>query len=124
MPTVKMIRNSRRGSRTVWWVAWANDLASVTDAQQIIVQKQKLDAFSNPTLRPLLGVLKADRYVLYGVVTELCVSWAAYGLLESGARVELVTDAIKSLSQSEERNFLDRFRAGGGQLTTSGAVRA
>lgn len=90
----------------------------IGDAQQIIVEKQKLDAFSNPNLRSLLDSAKADRYVLYGVVTELCVRCAAFGLLETGAHVELVTDAIKSLNESEEREFVGRFQERGGQLTT------
>lgn len=92
------------------------------DAPQIIVEKQKLDAFSNPNLRPLLNSIEADRYVLYGVVTELCVRWAAFGLLETGARVELVSDAVKSLNASEERDFIDRFQALGGRLTTVSEV--
>lgn len=91
-------------------------------APQIIVEKRKLDAFSNPNLRPLLKTMGADRYVLYGVVTELCVRCAALGLLETGAHVELVTDAIKSLSASDERTFIEQFQADGGVLTASAAV--
>ncbi len=96
--------------------------ADVYRAPQIIVEKRQLDAFSNLRLQPLLTALAADRYVLYGVVTELCVSCAAAGLLKTGARVELVTDAIKSLSAADERTFLDRFLSGGGALTTTAAV--
>lgn len=88
------------------------------DAQQIIVEKQKLDCFTNPNLCPLLEFLKADRYVVYGVVTELCVRCASLGLLETGARVELVTDGIKSLSLTEEQKFFQDFQSQGGKLTT------
>lgn len=87
-------------------------------AAQIIVEKQKLDAFSNPNLRPLLASVGADGFVLYGVVTELCVRCAAVGLLQTGARVELVADAIKSLSSNDERAFVEQFQAQGGVLTT------
>lgn len=102
----------------------ARVLEAVSDASvpQIIVEKQKLDAFSNPNLQPLLKAIAADRYVLYGVVTELCVRCAALGLLQTGARVELVTDAIKNLSADDERSFVEQFRAQGGALTTSAAV--
>jgi nicotinamidase/pyrazinamidase len=89
---------------------------------QIIVEKQKLDAFSNPNLRPLLNKLGADRYIVYGVVTELCVRSAAMGLLETGARVELVTDAVKSLGAEDERAFLKQFQERGGKLTSVAAV--
>ena len=97
--------------------------ASVTRAAgQIVIEKQQLDAFSNRSLRPLLAEMGAERYVLYGLVTELCVRCAATGLLESGGRVELVTDAIKSLNTDEERTFFQQFRERGGQFTTTEAV--
>lgn len=98
------------------------DELRASDAPQIIVEKQKLDAFSNPNLPLLLDALHAERYVLYGVVTELCVRCAAMGLLATGARVELVTDAIKSLSSADERAFIEQFRAQGGALTTTAAA--
>ena len=43
----------------------------------------------------------ADRYVVYGVVTEICVKLAAFGLLKTGKRVEIVTDAIRSLNDAK-----------------------
>lgn len=94
------------------------DPASCLNSRQIIVEKQMLDCFSNANLRPLLGLLNADRYVVYGVVSELCVRCAAFGLLETGAQVELVTDAIKSLSVPDESQMIERFQASGGLLTT------
>jgi nicotinamidase/pyrazinamidase len=93
-------------------------------AKQIIVEKQMLDCFTNPNLRPLLNQLAADRYVVYGVVSELCVRCAAFGLLETGARVELVTDAIKSLNAAREQELLQLFQSQGGHLTTAAAVTA
>jgi nicotinamidase/pyrazinamidase len=96
----------------------------IADAPQIIVEKQSLDCFTNPNLHPLLDAIGADRYVVYGVVTEYCVRCAAFGLLQTGAQVELVTDAIKSLNTSDEQHVLQRFQAQGGVLTTSAAVTA
>lgn len=91
-------------------------------APQIIVEKQVLDAFSNPNLRPMLDKLAADRYVVYGVVTEICVRCAANGLLKTGARVEIVNDAVKSLSRAEEQAFLADFQSRGGKLISSAEV--
>ena len=96
----------------------------VADAAQIIIEKQMLDCFTNPNLRPLLEVIGADRYVVYGVVTEYCVQCAAFGLLRTGAQVELVTDAVKSLSISDEQEMLQRFQAQGGLLTNTATVTA
>jgi nicotinamidase/pyrazinamidase len=96
--------------------------AEIETTPQLIVEKQSLNCFSNPSLHPLLDVLKADRYVVYGVVTEICVRFAAFGLLETGARVELVTDAIRSLNEKEACEMIQRFEALGGQLTTVAKV--
>ena len=61
-------------------------------AQQILLEKQKNDCFTNVNLTALLKHLAADRYVVYGVVTEICVKDAAMGLLANWkTRVELVT---------------------------------
>ncbi len=98
--------------------------AAPEGVRQLILEKQKLDCFSNPQLRPLLAKLGAERYVVYGVVTEICVRLAAFGLLETGARVELVTDAVKSLNEVAADKMFREFTAAGGVLTTSGEVLA
>ncbi len=96
----------------------------VAGASQIIVEKQHLDVFTNPNFSLLMQALKADRFIVYGVVTEYCVGSAALGLLKAGASVELVTDSIKSLDETEERDFISRFRAMGGRLTSVATVTA
>jgi nicotinamidase-related amidase len=53
-------------------------------ANQIIVEKQALDVFSNPNFPALLDRLAADRYVVYGVATDYCVRCAVTGLLGTG----------------------------------------
>jgi len=94
----------------------------VREAPQILVEKQKLDCFTNPNLRPLLDRLKPERYVVYGVATELCVRCAVFGLLSTGAEVELVTDGIKSLNAAAAPKMLERFETEGGRLVTVSAV--
>lgn len=89
-------------------------LLNRAEPPQIIIEKQHINCFTNPDLRPLLDRLKPESYVVYGVVTEICVQSAAFELLQTGARVELVTDAIKSLDPVRETDFLERFRAQGG----------
>ena len=92
--------------------------ACVGEAAQIIVEKQNVDCFTNPNLLPLLERLGADRYVVYGVVSEVCVRYAAFGLLKTGARVEVVIDAIKTLDAAKERETIERFESAGGRVTT------
>ncbi len=91
---------------------------SIAGARQFIVEKQALDVFTNPNLTWLLAELNPDRYVVYGVVTEYCVRCAAMGLLQTGKRVEIVTDAVKSLDADDARKTLAEFQAAGGRLTT------
>lgn len=95
---------------------------AVAGVAQIIVEKQMLDCFSNPNLPRVLSQLNADRYVVYGVVTEYCVRCAALGLLATGKRVELVTDAVCSLQEADARRTLEEFTARGGVLATAGQI--
>ena len=94
------------------------------DVEQFVIEKQQLDCFTNPNLPNLLKLLGGERYVVYGVVTELCVKCAAMGLLKLGGRVELVSDAVRSLSDPARDQMLAEFTAAGGVLTTAGAVAA
>jgi nicotinamidase/pyrazinamidase len=92
---------------------------------QTLFQKTTTDAFASPKFVPLLERLGAERYVVYGVVTEICVKCAAFGLLRrGGARVEIVTDAVRSLNQAEADSMLAEFAAQGGVLTTTAEVTA
>ena len=91
---------------------------AIEGAQQIILEKQTLDCFTNPNLPGLLKRLDAGRYVVYGVVTEFCVRCAALGLLHTGGRVDLVTDAIRTLNEEDGRRTIEEFTASGGLLTT------
>jgi nicotinamidase/pyrazinamidase len=96
---------------------------TLTDGQ-LTLEKQTLDCFSSPRLEPLLAQLNADRYVVYGVVTEICVRFAAFGLLKTGKPVELVTDAVRALDERKASDMFREFTAAGGRLTTSPAVLA
>jgi nicotinamidase/pyrazinamidase len=91
-------------------------------AQQILLEKQTLDCFTNRNLAQMLAGLGAARYVVYGVVTEICVKFAAWGLLKTGRRVDLVTDAVRSLDRSAALEMQREFTAQGGVLTTVDAV--
>jgi nicotinamidase/pyrazinamidase len=96
----------------------------VEGAEQIIVEKQALDCFTNPNLPRILERLDAGRCVVYGVVTEYCVRCAALGLLRLGKPVEVVTDAIQTLKEEDGRRALEEIVAAGGRLTTTDDVVA
>jgi len=89
---------------------------------QIVINKVTLDCLECPALEPVLEAESAGRYIVYGVVTEICVRHAAFGLLRRGNPVEIVTDAVKELDARAARRMFDEFTAAGGLLTTVAAV--
>jgi nicotinamidase/pyrazinamidase len=95
---------------------------AIAGMQQIIVEKQTVDSLSNVNLPAILRELSADRYVVYGVVTEICVQTAVAGLLKTDARVEVVTDAIRALNDQAGAKALAEFTATGCALTTVAQV--
>lgn len=109
------------------------DRGAALSAQQVIVEKRHVDPFHNPNLRRLLDLLDAERYVVYGVVTEVCVANAVKGLLEnhSGigsalharpARVEIVEDAVKEFSGPAGRTALAELVSAGAELTSTRTI--
>jgi nicotinamidase/pyrazinamidase len=91
---------------------------------QILVEKVVNDAFSNPKLSTLLDELRGERYVVYGVVTEICVKCVVDGLLRrrDGARIEIVTDAVRSLNDAAAGELFAEVVAAGGGLTVSSDI--
>jgi nicotinamidase/pyrazinamidase len=86
------------------------------------VEKQTLNCFDLPAMDELLRRLKPSQCVVYGVVTEICVRYAALGLLKRGYGVTLVTDAVLPLNRRAAGEFLAAFQTAGGRLTTSGEL--
>ena len=98
------------------------DLSLARAAAQIVVQKQHEDCFTNTNLPALLRFLDAERFVVYGVVTEVCVLHAARGLLKTGAEVALVADAIQAFDERAGREALDELTDVGVELTTTAGL--
>ncbi|MGA2267630.1 MAG: isochorismatase family cysteine hydrolase [Bryobacteraceae bacterium] len=87
-------------------------------APQIIVEKQTVDVFLAPNLGRVAERLNADRYVVYGVVTEICVLYAVRSLLKTGKPVTVVTDAVEALNVGDSARALEEACAGGATLAT------
>ena len=86
--------------------------------KQIIIEKNELDLFSNADLIPLLDKLGIDECFVYGVLTEYCVKFAIMGLLKTGRKVRLVTDAIYAKDEAAAREVIAAFEAAGGTCVT------
>jgi len=95
-----------------------------SEYDQIILQKQDVDVFTNPNIENLLSKLGSPQFVLYGVVTEICVAIAARGLLNLGYKVEVVEDAIRSFDAAKGAAALDEIQKMGGTLVATDQVVA
>lgn len=84
--------------------------------EQILLEKDDLDLFTNPNLIDILHQLEIDDCVVYGAFTEYCVKCAVSGLLKTGRKVSLVTDAIAALNGAKGEEVMEHFVAAGGKL--------
>ena len=92
---------------------------SLEGAQQVILEKQTTDVFKTVNVLRVLEALQADRYVVYGVVTEICVSAVAFGLSVTRKPVSIVFTAVEGLSAEASMDTLETFQAMGGMLVTA-----
>jgi nicotinamidase/pyrazinamidase len=92
--------------------------------QQIILEKQTLDIFESRHANALLERLDRNaQFVVFGVVTEYCVRFAAKGLLERNRKVCVVSDAIETLSrEAGERTISELATLGANFVTTDEAL--
>jgi nicotinamidase-related amidase len=94
-----------------------NDFASYP---QVVIEKQTLSDFDNPLAGEIVQRLGPDvEYIVFGVVTEFCVQYAAKGLLERGSKVAIVTDAIESFQLPDGRRTLDELKSLGARFVTT-----
>ncbi|MFB3813759.1 MAG: cysteine hydrolase family protein [Terriglobales bacterium] len=90
--------------------------------EQVILEKQAVDVFTNPNTEALLQRLGRREVTLYGVVTEVCVGLAARGLLDRGYKVRVVTDAIRALDEESGKKALDELARRGAELVSTSEV--
>ena len=88
--------------------------------QQILLEKQTLDIFASNHADELVKHLPGDaEFVVFGVVTEYCVRFAAKGLLERGRRVSVVEDAIETLKAEDGGRTVAELQALGAKFITT-----
>ncbi|MGO9085316.1 MAG: cysteine hydrolase family protein [Candidatus Sulfotelmatobacter sp.] len=91
--------------------------------QQILLEKQTLSIFDSRHADALVRRLgNQAEFIVFGVVTEYCVSFAAKGLLERGRRVAVVRDAIETLNPEDGRKTIAELERLGARLTTTDQV--
>ncbi len=97
--------------------------ADLSQYQQIILEKQTLDIFQTLHADELVERLGTKpEYVVFGVVTEFCVSCAVKGLLQRKRRVAVVRDAIETLAPETGSKTLNEVQALGAKLVTTDEI--
>ncbi len=88
--------------------------------QQILLEKQTLDIFQTLHADELVKRFGPDvEFVVFGVVTEYCVGFAAKGLLERGRRVFVVRDAIETLNSGDGKRTVAELESLGARFITT-----
>ncbi len=88
--------------------------------QQIVLEKQTLDIFETRHADDLVKRLGGrPEFVVFGVVTEYCVNYAAKGLLARKRRVAVVQDAIETLDPQVGAKTISELQNLGARLVTT-----
>lgn len=95
---------------------------SLGEARQIILEKQTVDAFATQSLSRVVEAIGEARFVVYGVVSEICVLNAAKGLVSVGRSVTIVSDAVKQLSTANANRAFEGLQSQGVSFTTMSGV--
>ncbi len=92
--------------------------ATLASGIHYIAEKNTIDVFLCPWLQTLsrAGAFKNRECFVFGVATDHCVRFAALGLLNAGAQVSLVTDAVKGLTESAAALACEEMQAKGASL--------
>jgi nicotinamidase-related amidase len=97
--------------------------ADLSQYQQVLLEKQTLDVFKTLHADELVNRLgDAAEFVVFGVVTEYCVSFAVRGLLERKRRVAVVRDAIETLGPEAGDKTLTELQSMGATLVTTDEI--
>lgn len=91
-------------------------------SEHVVLEKQTFSLFSNANSDAVFKATDAETFVVFGVVTEVCVKQAVMGLLERGYGVELVEDAIWPITREGGEAALAEMTAAGARLVNTEAV--
>lgn len=104
--------------------ASADPQARLVAGEHYIVKKKVFDLFSNAWLDGLrqAGAFQGQTCVVFGVATDYCVRACVLGLVEAGAHVQVVEDAIRGVADETTEQTFAEMRAAGIEFTTTDEV--
>ncbi|MEK7831046.1 MAG: isochorismatase family protein [Acidobacteriota bacterium] len=97
----------------------------IAPGKHYVVKKKVFDMFSSDWLAGLRerNVFRRKNCVVFGVATDYCVRACVLGLVEAGARVQVVEDAIRGVAaETTEQAFAEMRAAGIRFITTDEAL--
>ena len=92
------------------------------DAPSVVVEKARLDAFSRPVFKKVLGLFEANDCVVFGVATDYCVRCVALGLLGMGLSVTVAEDAVKAVDSEKGAAAIREMKDAGALFDTTARV--
>jgi nicotinamidase/pyrazinamidase len=95
-----------------------NFIETARKHRQIIVEKQVLDVFSNPSTEKLIRALPPHAFA-FGVTTEYCVKLATLGLRRAGVKTVVISDAICALTPESGQKAIEEMRRAGVDFVTT-----
>lgn len=111
LPAAVVIPN--RPGAFVWPVEWSG---------QFIIEKQAYDVSTNVNFDAILASLGLRRFTVFGVATEYCVLSSALALRRRNLPVDLVTDAVKAITEEGGRRAIGEMTAAGVRQVSTAEV--
>lgn len=96
----------------------------IAPGNHYVVKKVVFDMFSNDWLAGLRErkVFRGKNCVVFGVATDYCVKACVVGLVEAGAQVQVVEDAIRGVAPETTEQTCAEMKAAGVTFTTTDEV--
>ena len=92
--------------------------AGILRYDQYVFEKQGFSLLDNVNAEKILGRIAPRKYVVYGVATDYCVKAIVLDLLEQGAEVEVVEDAIAAVAEKTGQVALEEMKAKGARFVS------
>ena len=90
----------------------------------ILFHKHWFDVFTNENVETVIGALKPDTVVLYGVALDVCDKYAIEGLVERHPDIRLfaVSDAMKAIDTGAAKHLLKQWAEEGVRIIETADV--
>lgn len=87
--------------------------------QQIIIEKQVFDVFSNPNTDIILTRVNPEQIFVYGVATDYCVKSAVLSTLARGYNVTVIEDVIRAVDKKSGEAAISEMKKSGAKFINS-----